>query len=93
MRSRPEDIGCTYKSDQLDHKHKEHGSQHAVISHNSLSQVLKIMALQLKHLPWNYQRLPGPIGADNQCNTEPYPNLDGSVENAALVACTVLCCY
>ena len=47
-------------------------------SHDSSSQVLKIIAKATKtDLPWNNQRLPGPVDPDKQCNAWPLPGSGG----------------
>ena len=86
------EIGFTQNNQhQLEHKH---GSSHAINSHVSLSQVLKIIAKLHKNLPQNNQRLPGPVGADiNSATLSHFQDLDGLVENATRVACTVLYCH
>jgi hypothetical protein len=57
------------------HKTNEHQLGHECGSysmplklHDSLNQVLKIIAKPLKNLPRNDQGLPGQVGTDNQCN-------------------------
>ena len=84
------EICCTQNNQhQLEHKH---GSLHAIDLHVSLSQVLKIIAKLLKNLARNNQRLPGLPRADiNSALLSHFQDLDGLVETAAHVACTVLC--
>jgi hypothetical protein len=41
--------------------------------HDVSNQVLRIIAERQQNLPWDNQRLPGPVETDKQCNARPLP--------------------